>query len=762
MRVLDTETGQFVEVDPLTTEYAILSHTWDRQNGEQTYAQLKRIQDRYILGPGARPTPHKDTSDRQDNLSSTSKPPDSPSSAIVPTSPPPLAIPEASSTTTLPSEHTALLADHVRPTGGQDQCSRLSGPWKGLLQFLLLVMGSMARFVARVVEVLGDVPQPDSPLALPDPVLARVIVHDNVASPADESSPPPPASSPTSHVTSVPESIWDDPELSPKIKMACAIAREAGYWYIWIDSCCIDKTSSSELSEAINSMYAWYGDARICYAYLADVPPGETTQSEDSDFRRSRWFTRGWTLQELIAPAKLVFLCAEWETIGSKHDLVDVLEEITGIDRDALLLDGTDLNKFSVAQRFSWASMRETERVEDHAYSLMGLFDINMPTLYGEGERAFRRLQEEILRRTPDQSLFAWGNVWKPFTDVDEELDEGASVPRAKKYQCAACFSTDKSSITSSVDNFVDAGTITSVPHHEVRRRLQLSDLSPTEYTFTSYGIRMQLPVLPLSAVLHPNATAVPHGHSISQWYLAILGCEDGRYPDHLLGRVCRILPSESGIDLLYAGWIKVPGQAFSGMYKGPSMLALSPAVVERCVSQTELMTIYISHPARRARNSPRIQAQFEPHSSIALRPSKETLISLRAEKYTVSLRRPDDAHPTTHRLTLSHADHTISIEYNHTLEAGGSEWTMRVHLEVSQGRQPSTGNVQSTVSSGVTWSDSIVWRIWPCRQYVTVRIGGKKLTLKLGLEFIGKSRYSLVVEIYRPSDAALAGLSLW
>ena len=192
--------------------------------------------------------------------------------------------------------------------------------------------------------------------------------------------------------------------------MACQVARDAGYRYIWIDSCCIDKTSSSELSQAINSMYAWYGASRVCYAYLADVPPGDDPEYEGSVFRESRWFTRGWTLQELIAPVDVVFLSADWQTIGSKHYLGDVLEETTGIDQDALL-HATELDKFSVAQRFSWASKRTTERVEDQAYSLMGIFDINMPTLYGEGERALRRLQEEIVRRTPDQSIFAWGAV---------------------------------------------------------------------------------------------------------------------------------------------------------------------------------------------------------------------------------------------------------------------------------------------------------------------------------------------------------------
>ncbi|TBU43665.1 HET-domain-containing protein [Dichomitus squalens] len=538
MRVLDTETGQFVEIDHLTTKYAILSHTWDHQNGEQTYAELKRIQDRYILRPGARP--QNNALHRQDNPFSAATSPDSPSSPTPAISCTPFpAAREAASTTTLPNERTALLAGGVGQTEGrlEDNAyhhdapqSRLSGPWQRLLQFLRLII----RSAARVVKLLGDGPPADSISTAPEPVLAPVVVHDTSAPPVEESSSPPPASSPTSPVPDVPTCIWDDPELSPKIKMACAVAHEAGYWYIWIDSCCIDKASSSELSEAINSMYMWYGDSTICYAYLADVPPGETPHSEQSSFRKSRWFTRGWTLQELIAPGRMIFLSADWETIGSKDDLVDVLEETTGVDRDALLFR-TELDQFSIARRFSWATGRRTERVEDQAYALMGIFDINMPTLYGEGERAFRRLQEEIMRRTPDQSLLAWGGVWKHSSDVNEAVDDVPFVPKPKRYHIA-----DDSSFTASLNKFEDASTIRSIPHHDVCRRLHLSDLPPTDYTFTSCGIRTQLPVVPFSAIIHPDATPVPHGDSdtVSHWYLAMLGCEDDRYPEHLLGRV--------------------------------------------------------------------------------------------------------------------------------------------------------------------------------------------------------------------------------
>ncbi|EJF61857.1 HET-domain-containing protein, partial [Dichomitus squalens LYAD-421 SS1] len=180
-----------------------------------------------------------------------------------------------------------------------------------------------------------------------------------------------------------------------------------GFRYIWIDSCCIEKQSSSELSEAINSMYAWYRDSKLCYAFLADVSACGTTEDWKTQFSQSRWFRRGWTLQELIAPSEVVFLSQEWEPLGTKHDLAEAVEEITGIDQDVLKHE-LPLDCVSVAKRMSWASGRETTRVEDEAYSLLGIFDINMTMLYGEGRRAFRRLQEEILLRIPDQTLFAW------------------------------------------------------------------------------------------------------------------------------------------------------------------------------------------------------------------------------------------------------------------------------------------------------------------------------------------------------------------
>jgi hypothetical protein len=191
--------------------------------------------------------------------------------------------------------------------------------------------------------------------------------------------------------------------------------------YVWIDTCCIDKTSSAELSEAINSMFRWYRKSKVCFAYLEDVSKGPgwkviEIESNDEDatppgspdpalsfLAKSRWFKRGWTLQELIAPKAVYFYDSSWNKIGEKRQLEEEITEITGIDSD-VLYDHTLLYTKSIARRMSWASSRETTKIEDIAYCLMGILDVNMPLLYGEGERAFTRLQEVIMQSSYDHS----------------------------------------------------------------------------------------------------------------------------------------------------------------------------------------------------------------------------------------------------------------------------------------------------------------------------------------------------------------------
>ncbi|KIX05484.1 uncharacterized protein Z518_06356 [Rhinocladiella mackenziei CBS 650.93] len=191
-----------------------------------------------------------------------------------------------------------------------------------------------------------------------------------------------------------------------KVLRCCEQAASVGFDYVWIDTCCIDKTDKFELTEALNSMFHWYRQSQVCYSYLTDVPGNEDPRSPNSAFRRSRWFTRGWTLQELLAPLYVIFFSEDWTEIGTKASLQEVISEVTGISSQVLLTNYA--GEISVAQRMAWASKRETAEVEDQAYCLMGLFGVNMPTMYGEGENAFQRLQLEIIKVSDDHSIFAW------------------------------------------------------------------------------------------------------------------------------------------------------------------------------------------------------------------------------------------------------------------------------------------------------------------------------------------------------------------
>jgi hypothetical protein len=193
-----------------------------------------------------------------------------------------------------------------------------------------------------------------------------------------------------------------------KIKRFRQVALSAGCQYGWVETCCVNKNSATEEAEALNSMYRWYGCSKICIAYLDDVDVSEKTL-EDSE-----WFDRGWTLQALIAPKRVAFFNRRWNPIGTKNNLLAKLSLKTRIPKE-VLSDASKVFTCSVAQRMSWASRRITERAEDRAYSLMGLFGVNMPPLYGERENAFLRLQQQIAHKTKDESLFAWS--MGPFED---------------------------------------------------------------------------------------------------------------------------------------------------------------------------------------------------------------------------------------------------------------------------------------------------------------------------------------------------------
>ncbi|KAG0699809.1 HET domain-containing protein [Suillus ampliporus] len=251
-----------------------------------------------------------------------------------------------------------------------------------------------------------------------------------------------------------------------KIEGCCIQAQKDGYRYVWIDTCCINKSSSSELSEAINSMYMWYKKAQICYAYLDDVSNRNPSDAESS-FARSEWFKRGWTLQELIAPNNVIFFSRDWEEIGSKASFAPLIQRITRIERRVLLSNHP--GEISVATRMSWASGRLTTRVEDRAYSLLGLFGVYMPTIYGEGENAFVRLQIEIMKNSNDHSIFAW------------KSSRG-----------------DRSGLlASSPDDFARSYDIVKIPSN-VFVSLFSGSASPVrhQYSVTNRGVNIQLPIM--------------------------------------------------------------------------------------------------------------------------------------------------------------------------------------------------------------------------------------------------------------------------
>ncbi|RFU28338.1 hypothetical protein B7463_g7988, partial [Scytalidium lignicola] len=270
-----------------------------------------------------------------------------------------------------------------------------------------------------------------------------------------------------------------------KLKSCCEQAVKDGLQHVWIDTCCIDKSSSAELTEAINSMYRWYQNAEVCYAYMADVQSREAL--DDSSFEQSVWFTRGWTLQELIAPQNVEFYNADWKSLGSKESLKYVISNVAGID--LLALEGVDPESFSIAKRMTWASKRTTTRIEDMAYSLLGIFGVNMPMLYGEGDRAFIRLQEEILKNSDDQSLFAWKK-------------------NSKTYQGL---------LASSPSDFTDCGNIVPSP----------SKWNRIPYSITNMGLSIQMPMI---------AWAM-------EKYFAALDCELEDTPNSRIGIFLEILP---------------------------------------------------------------------------------------------------------------------------------------------------------------------------------------------------------------------------
>jgi Heterokaryon incompatibility protein (HET) len=284
------------------------------------------------------------------------------------------------------------------------------------------------------------------------------------------------------------QELQNDPYAGETLKIEgfCRLARQHRYKYVWIDTCCIDKSSSSELGEAINSMYAWYAQAAHCYVYLEDVSSHAAATFEL--VKGSRWFTRGWTLQELLAPRSLTFYAQDWtmvDALDKNHHPIDLRPTFTELVSQATAIPSEYLRRpFSpriacAAEIMQWASRRQTTRKEDEAYCLLGLFDVSLALIYGEGAKAFRRLQQEILLATDDHTLFAWG--YGRYSQCEMPPENG----QAATYKLASGFR----GLATAPSSFLGTSRIISYRPTWMRS---------VHYTMTNKGVQLTLPVIPL------------------------------------------------------------------------------------------------------------------------------------------------------------------------------------------------------------------------------------------------------------------------
>ncbi|KAI0761358.1 hypothetical protein BD413DRAFT_245063 [Trametes elegans] len=297
-----------------------------------------------------------------------------------------------------------------------------------------------------------------------------------------------------------------DPRLSPLIQNACQVVSEAGYGYVWFQSCCVDRINGAELSDALNSLWDWYSNVGTCFAYLADVPPGDQVFGPDSQFRRSEWHQDAWTLQALVAPRNVVFLARDWSVLGTKGSLASPLEAITAVDR-AVLKGEHSAREASVARRMWWASRRHFPCPEDEAYALLGLFDVNIPVTYGEGVHAFMQLQEEIFRSTADQTLFAW-HYHLGHEDPDCLLAAGP-----------CCFAR--------------SGGVKPIQYHDFITRLGLpsgdDNAPPLPRQLTSSGVSIRCALIPHAITTYPPTAALYEVFGVAARFshVGVLQCED-------------------------------------------------------------------------------------------------------------------------------------------------------------------------------------------------------------------------------------------
>ncbi|EJF59310.1 hypothetical protein DICSQDRAFT_89378 [Dichomitus squalens LYAD-421 SS1] len=566
MRLLDTRTGLFVFVhDPRKIRYAIVSHTWD-PIGEQTYQDVLEV--------------HKHYKDIFANDPSRSSDDDG-------TEAQPDPVYNSMTTSEMSGNEPELTAqaaldDSKSEEGGcqfnHGTDSTASGD---------RLENTTFEESAKDPDLADDNPSMDDvPFSTSTPTSSTEPMPDSDTSQADSDSHnfkfgDPPIIPDMDALLNNGRTVLRDPRLSVKVRRSCLTARLDGFTLLWLDSCCIDKASSAELSEAINSMYEWYELSTICYSYLADVPDDDIPEAPESYFRKSRLHTRGWTLQELIAPRYNVFLSGpNWRVLGTKLTLAHVLEEITGIDVE-VLTHQKPVDAVGIAKRMWWASKRETTRIEDEAYSLMGIFGVNMPTVYGEGRNAFIRLQEEILKHTPyDQSLFAWGPCWRFGEGLEPDpvpVRGGWAVRRVLGNR--DWFVDMYGLLAGSPKDFACSANVEGVVHSWFMKQLGLksSTAGRPEYHL-SFDIRTRLPIISAKAIkpfLPPDSV-----RNLDFDMLAILECADTSSAHFIALPLRREQGKEPEDDPLMVGATAEGGRSQDTFYR---MFALSIDVLQHC-----------------------------------------------------------------------------------------------------------------------------------------------------------------------------------
>ena len=463
---------------------------------------------------------------------------------------------------------------------------------------------------------------------------------------------------------------------SHKIRCFCRVASKQGFEWVWIDFSCIMKSSSSELDESINSMYDWYRYAATCYAFLHDLDDKDLAGSNfPQEFGNSKWFTRGWTLQELIASRVLVFLSKNWQVIGSKRNLAALIERVTGIDRSVLTFSRS-LESFSIACRMSWAASRTTTRLEDEAYALMGIFGVKIPISYGEGRYAFIRLQEEIVKQYPDQTIFAWGRLLPPY---NFEFVSYGTITQELKRNEAPAESLNQYLLASGPRQFKESSTFQPLSRRAFSRLLGLSPERTYQlFTPTAYGMHAYVPLL-----------TIHHDDSLQESFpthLAILNCEDG--DGRLLALLLRPQVASTGRDFHVGGIVgnlsmllRSDTPLTSYFYRATYLTREQVTSLRRSI---EMIDIYLPHrPSIAAQKS-----ELDETTHAALRDSREHFEVRLAgwsrallERYGFTVLPEDDRNVASPdgRLVLSPASTTSAIVL---IKNDGSE-----HITVRVGR---------------------------------------------------------------------------